>query len=196
MAKKKFSIDKQTLSFLSLCGEIVAADARGMFDQNTWSFLHDHSIISPIEQRLYAAMQLVADINGYERMEPEEVEGQLYLYGFDIRPQVEIDKYRVDFLVTYYPYPQKNPDGSRTQTLRTVIVECDSQQWHERTEPERRYEKARDRHFMKAGYKVFHFTGAEIMKDPFEPAAEVVAFLVDSSKEGLREMINLITVNL
>jgi Uncharacterized protein conserved in bacteria len=61
---------------------------------------------------------------------------------------------------------------------RQVIVECDSQQFHERTEEERRYEKQRDRFLTVEGYKVFHFTGAEIVRNPWSVAAEILEFVV------------------
>ena len=66
---------------------------------------------------------------------------------------------------------------------KKIIIECDSQLFHERTEKERRYEKLRDRYFTKKGYKIFHYTGKEITDYPCKIAAEILAYITDTSIE-------------
>lgn len=66
-----------------------------------------------------------------------------------------------------------------------VIIECDSQMFHDRTERERRYEKMRDRYLIQQGYKTFHYTGKEITDSPFKVAAEILAYVTKSSVEDI-----------
>jgi len=85
-----------------------------------------------------------------------------------------IGKYYIDFLVSYNILGQS----------QKVLIECDSQQWHETTEDQRRYEKSRDRYLLKKGYKVFHYTGKEIINNPYIVACEVLEHLT-----GEKELI-------
>lgn len=68
---------------------------------------------------------------------------------------------------------------------KVVIIECDSQQFHERTEPERRYEKARDRFLQVEGYKIFHYTGASIKNNSLDIAKEIIAYVLDCDERCL-----------
>ena len=112
-----------------------------------------HKIASPIEQVLLVSLLCIKNINAHNIDEKVE-----------IQPQANIGKYRVDFLITCDD--------------RSLVVECDSQQFHERTEPERRYEKARDRYLIKVGHKTYHYTGKEILDRPFHVAAEILTEVV------------------
>lgn len=94
---------------------------------------------------------------------------------------MEINKiYCGDSLEYGYQMSHSSPE---TYTIKSLIVECDSQEFHERTEKERRYEKARDRHLLSMGYKVFHYTGSEICKDPIGVAIEILVYLTEDDKE-------------
>lgn len=125
---------------------------------------------SPIEMVMWVALHAVAQVN---RMEFNDfVDSNTFTGGLDILPQYKVGKYRADFLVVSYGHG--DPDVS---PRREVIVECDGTAFHERTEPERRYEKARDRFFQKKGYKIFRYTGSEILKRPYEIAVEILDFV-------------------
>jgi very-short-patch-repair endonuclease len=143
--------------FLERCSEIIGNYENEIFNILKWCFVHENNINSPIEQILYFAFETLKEIN---RCSIEDI---------DIVPQVKIGGYRVDFFVKG----------------KGVIIECDSQEFHDRTEKERRYEKVRDRFFQSNGYKVFHFTGKEIKDTPFEVAAEILSFLTKTKKEDL-----------
>ena len=95
--------------------------------------------------------------------------------GLFICPQFMIDKYSVDFLLIY------NNHVSNNKIM--LIVECDSQQWHDRSEKERRYEKIRERYIVSKGYKIFHFTGKEITDNPFKVAIEILNYLTNNEIE-------------
>jgi len=111
---------------------------------------------SPIEQMLYCALKTIKELN--------------YLEDLKVVPQYKIGQYRVDFLVA---------------KKKVVIIECDSQQFHERTEPERRYEKARDRFLQVEGYKIFHYTGASIKNNSLDIAKEIIAYVLDCDERCL-----------
>lgn len=146
-------------------------------------------INSPIEQLFYCAIHALREIN-YIKISEEGSE------GLGIIPQCPINVYKVDFFISYHKMikskaPQlefENKYKYKMYTLlfmelKKVIVECDSQIFHERTESERRYEKKRDRDLTRLGYKVFHFTGKEITDNPYLPAKEVLEYLCESDIE-------------
>jgi len=162
-----------------------------MFNQNSYYFLLDHEIDSPIEQLFYIAFTTVQKLNFIDDLDPIPTTKGVFQSGMNLQPQVEMGKYRVDFLIQYSKsHIVKTGEEQNTNMVREVIVECDSQQWHERSEKERRYEKARDRFLTTRGYKTFHFTGKEIVDEPFRVAAEVIAFLTEDTIENLLDSIS------
>jgi len=155
---------------------------------------NNHDISSPIEQILFIALKTFLRICPLvDESEPLELEEFIYLNGVHIEPQFKINKYRVDFVVSYshYLYSRKQRKNIVSKIEKSVIVECDSQEFHERTEAERRYEKTRDRNLQKLGYKIFRFTGSEIIKNPYDIAAEILAYVTDIPKEDFLDYINL-----
>ena len=125
------------------------------------TFMKKNKIDSPIEQLLFLALNCAdnfyaLDIQLYERIK--------------IFPQFKIDKYRVDFLIK----------GDKNE----VIVECDSQEWHERTERQRRIEKERDRYLQTKGYSIFRYTGKEIMEDTFLVALDILQHVISNDLTG------------
>ena len=139
-----------------------------MFDVGVYNQIQDRNIASPIEQLVFMA------INCHAR---------IFRLGLKVDPQFEIGKYRVDFKVSYY----RNEGDS--QSSKTVLVECDSQQFHERSESERRYEKQRDRDLQKCGYKIFRFTGSEITKDPYKISSEILEYLTGISQSEIKSSL-------
>jgi very-short-patch-repair endonuclease len=121
---------------------------------------------SPIEMLFQVAIQAVARVNSMPFSEPLDTDA--WSTGLVLSPQFQIGKYRADFMVAYYRF--------QGETSR-VVVECDGTAFHERTELERHREKARDRYMQKEGWKVFRYTGREIMDDPYTIAAEVLSIL-------------------
>ena len=125
------------------------------------TFMKENKINSPIEQLLFLTLNLADNfynlsIQPYERIK--------------IFPQFKIGKYRVDFVVK----------GDANE----VIVECDSQEWHERTEKQRRAEKERDRYLQTKGYSVFRYTGKEIMEDTFLVALDILQHVISNDLTG------------
>jgi very-short-patch-repair endonuclease len=68
-----------------------------------------------------------------------------------IEPQVLIDSYRVDFLITY--------------GTTYLVVECDGHDFHSLTEEQEINDRERDEWLVKHGYTVFRITGSEIFGD-------------------------------
>lgn len=139
-------------------------------------------IESPIERILCIALLAVKHINGLQSSEPEPIQPYVYINGIEIEPQFQIDKYRVDLKISNCESLsiQNTKNGCFEELVdydKTVLVECDSQEWHERTEEERRQEKARDRYLAKKGYVVFHYTGKEILENPIKIAEEIFTFV-------------------
>jgi len=126
-----------------------------MFSVELFGNIDDVGMESPIEQMLYISLKSLLKIN-------RRLSGLI-----EIQPQKNLGPYRVDFFICSY---LKNE-------VRKLIVECDSQQFHERTETERRYEKKRDRYLQGLEYKIFHFTGKEIKDNPLKVSAEILTFL-------------------
>jgi len=176
-------------NFLKKAADVVGEYHRGWFyEEYRCQFNDDHVVDSPIEQLFYCAIHALRKINDI----PLGDGGTAGLY---VEPQISINKYKVDFEVSYhelirgrdkFDFENKHKYILYSATSiesKRVIVECDSQIFHERTEPERRYEKKRDRDLIRLGYKVFHFTGKEINDNPYLPAKEVLEYLCESDIE-------------
>jgi very-short-patch-repair endonuclease len=73
----------------------------------------------------------------------------------NLRPQVWVDQYRVDFAV-----PEKK-----------VAIELDGHEWHN-TREQRTYDAKRDRYLLLHGWRIIRFTGSEIHKDVMECVRE------------------------
>lgn len=153
--------------FLARTAEVV-----GKFRAEEWRHeMHNNMIefpiTSPIEQLFYAAMNAMA-IAKYLEFNPEPiyidgtVRGGI---GLHCASQIKIGKYRADFVVV---------DNKRDGEGPGVIVELDGHDFHDRDKQQRSYEKARDRFFVKEGYRIAHFTGSDVVKDPFAVAYEVL----------------------
>lgn len=80
-------------------------------------------------------------------------------------PQVKIGEHRVDFLLLH----TKGLEG-----FGGIVVECDGHEFHEKTKDQASRDKARDRDLQEAGYKVLRFSGADIWRDAFKCADEVL----------------------
>lgn len=139
----------------------VAARRYGQLEEETFSqlmFADCRELASPIEQMFLIAINLVCKENFVSCTLSDKLPTQtddLYVI-----PQFQVGKYRVDFALMQHP------------TGVVVCVELDGHQFHDRDERQRRYEKVRDRLLTAKGYKVLHYTGSEVVKDPCAVALE------------------------
>lgn len=166
------------------CMDVVMNFEGDRFSVDAFNVLYSLNIESPIEQILYVSLRALSRITWHEKNFENTPDGAIST-GLHIFPQYEIGKYRVDFLVEFRHIDYLSSNDSINVLKKSVIVECDSQQFHDRTEQERRYEKKRDRFLQQQGYKIFHFTGKEIKDEPFRISAEILAFVTDESAEEI-----------
>lgn len=162
---------------------------------NVWAFLNDTSarigrmheerfsqdlfvsclerLESPIEDLFYIAVHAQCQAENIAlNPDPQfDEKGALTIGdGINIRPQVQIGNFRVDFVLS-----QKGmrPD----EILRPIVVELDGHAFHDKDKKQRAYEKSRDRFLVKQGFRVLHFTGSEVVADPHKVAYEVLDML-------------------
>lgn len=178
-------ISDEAWTNLKFCSGLVGRSEDDAFSQTVFSRCWE-KISSPIEQLFYISFSALMKLYSVPRYQTRSFDGKTYAYGLRIEPQFEIQPYRVDFYVEWNGYGFLGPEEKKV-----VVVECDSQQWHERTERERRYEKRRDRNLTQLGLHTFRFTGKEIKEDPFRPASEVCGFVTGMDFTDYKETIDL-----
>jgi very-short-patch-repair endonuclease len=163
---RKLSPD--VITFLDRASKSVGRIHEETFSQFTFSTAIE-SLESPIEDLFFIACAALAEsvlqpLNiqlGVERTEER---------GAYIRPQTAIGPYRVDFLLWQ--------NGIAPEEIyRPVIVELDGHDFHDKNKRQRSYEKARDRYLVRANYRVLHFTGGDVVSDPFKAAHEALGML-------------------
>lgn len=172
----KTNISTEMMDTLKKLSAEVGKTKINRFCANTWCEFNDLKIDSPIEQIIYAHLKYLGELNDLGSFDEIHILDNCWQFGLNIIPQYKIGKYRCDFYVSY----ASKPNMRGVQLIkRELLVECDSQKFHERTEPERRYEKERDRYLISSGHKVFHYTGSEIVKNPMKICTEILSFLTD-----------------
>lgn len=150
---------------------------------------------SPIERQMFLGFVLHAIMNNYvvkvpfRRRGEREVsfgppdvftppEGKDYSNGcLVLDPQAMIGNYRVDFSVSLTTEEEVTArDGRLTYVpiTRTVLVECDGHDFHERTKEQAAHDRKRDRLLQSVGYRVLRFTGSEIYRDVLGCVDEVM----------------------
>lgn len=159
--------------FLFEAAEAFGRIKTDMFSQDMFCQLLENGIESPIEDLFFIACNVMCAAN-YVEVNPyvwggvkgEVTEGS----GIFIFPQYKIGKYRVDFLL--------NQNGiGPSEHLTPVVIELDGHDFHDKDKSQRAYEKSRDRYFVKSGYKVLHFTGSEVVADPYKVAFEALSLI-------------------
>ena len=165
--EKMREIPDNVMSFLQDASEKYGRMAQERFNQDMYSSFVDR-LQSPIEDIFYTAcaLQCFAD---YEDFEPDTVfdpvaQKETIGYGVSVLPQHKIGNYRVDFLLI-------RNTGRHSES---VVVELDGHAFHDKDKRQRAYEKARDRFLVKNGYRVLHFTGSEVVADPYGVAYEAL----------------------
>lgn len=182
-------LQDNVVKFINKCAREVGKFEEEAFDRDMFCECLDQKMESPIEQILYVALNTIRRLNWISDGDPVAIEGVDFILGLEVWPQREIGKYRVDFIVGYGRYPKRGEKGYY-QEWKEVIVECDSQAFHERTEPERRHEKARDRFLQSKGHKIFRFTGTEIVREPMRVAKEIISYVTGIDTTDLLEDSN------
>lgn len=139
------------------------------FEMQMSHYLWDIGIDSPIEQIFFMALRVQCQQMGIEfttLVEPEFIKPGFH-FTLYISPQKKIGNYKVDFHI-------KLKQGCGESEL---VVELDGHDFHDKDKRQRSYEKARDRYLLQQGFKVFHFTGSDVVKSPQHVAYEVMQSL-------------------
>jgi very-short-patch-repair endonuclease len=124
---------------------------------------------SRIEKEMLAAFRSSCRLRTDPSMIAEHCRQSPAQRGIFIYQQAPVLGYRADFLLGAMAAPDAAPHW--------VVVECDGHQFHERTPEQAEHDRARDRSMTAAGYRVFRFTGREIMRDASRCSAEVLSYL-------------------
>lgn len=153
---KNIEVAENVLNFIDIASARYGQIEARKFDEIVWDQCTE--INSPIEQLFLIALNLVCAenlvcLNFAHEFSPN---------GDDliVVPQYKIGTYYIDFVLLRPPVEV------------VVCVELDGHQFHDRNEKQRRYEKTRDRFLISKGFRVLHFTGAEVVKDPCAVALE------------------------
>ncbi len=99
--------------------------------------------------------------------------------GLDLFPQCETKaennkSYRLDFVVRPEDVDEWLESVNRGIRFPDIAVEIDGHEWHERTKEQVAYRNQRDRALQSVGWKVFHFSGSEVVRRPLECVTEVM----------------------
>lgn len=129
---------------------------------------------SPIEQIMLAA--LIWARYGYERklVEIWNSADNPPQAAVVIAPQHQTEKHRVDFALFI--------NIVANEQIK-IVVECDGHDFHEKTKEQAARDKRRNRDLEIAGWRLLHFTGSEIWRDP-RACADHVAALVTNEIEA------------
>lgn len=190
-----------------LCDESLAAHKMALLAIGTHRLMHlDFELSqarllceSPIEEIFLYAFLLHLGITG-SSVEVLSSNGHVeYASGVGlscekwcIKPQHVMGKYRVDFLVSHEKIGASVKSDSATNLrevkIASVVVECDGHDYHEKTKAQAQRDKSRDRSLQSLGIHVFHFTGAEIFRDPLrcveETAKHLESYMRDTNSTG------------
>lgn len=179
-------------NFIRDCAAYVGECKKKEFESDTRDFVNRECAASPIEKIFYTAVCTILETN----YPYQEIAGQLLLGnrrdvwiepGIEIIPQKEIGPYRVDFVLSYRGDCQlKDTEHLRTvpeKPFKEIVVELDGHAFHDRNARQRSYEKKRDRFLQKRGYEVFHYTGSDVVANPFKVAIECLARLTGEEED-------------
>jgi very-short-patch-repair endonuclease len=89
-----------------------------------------------------------------------------------ITPQKTWKKYRIDFEITSVLF---DPGSEARLIDKTIFVECDGHDFHERTKDQAKRDRSKDRAIQSAGIKILRFTGSEIWSNPLSCTNEILA---------------------
>lgn len=160
------------MKFLDGAAALHAKSEQEKFSQNMYGDMVDLGLQSPIEDMFWIAINALCAAHCYPiNPDPFQCENGIWRdnYGVHIKPQAKIGKYRVDFLI--------KEALITNHATQPVIVELDGHDFHDKDKRQRSYEKARDRYLVTQGYRVLHFTGSDVVADPFRVAHEALSLL-------------------
>lgn len=180
MNSSRRTIERNVFNFLDRAAVLHARSEESKFQADMYGNLQELGLESPIEDLFWIALNAMCSAGWLRVNPPVELNGHGAAepgYGIHAKPQAKIGRYRVDFLISQHGI---GPE----EFLAPVIVELDGHAFHDKDKRQRSYEKARDRFLQKEGYRVLHFTGSDVVADPFRVAYEVLDMLGATSDIG------------
>ena len=113
-----------------------------------------------------------------------------YRYPFDLEAQYSdpiIGKYILDFSVNFLTIEIVNEFSDVIESIAVphLGIELDGHVWHEKTKRQVEYGKERDRFLISKGWKILHFAGSEIYRDPSVCLTEVLKIAFEMRREYL-----------
>ena len=147
-------------------GDLLAAEIREL----AMTRLEEYPVESPIEA-IFAAWFVAM----------KRTHGDFFCYAFELMPQEWVQAgghdYRLDFEV-WLEDPDLIIEGQRlgVKPFESIAVELDGHDFHERTKDQVTQRNQRDRDLQASGWKVFHFSGSEVHRDPEACVNEVMEY--------------------
>lgn len=165
--------------FLDRASSLYGRLQADRFGQDMHGHIVEGYLQSPIEDLFWIALRLLCDVYG-QAFNPDpdcdENDEAIHALGIQAECQRQIGPYRVDFFTNRH-YLGRH-DGKWVRDCdQPLIVELDGHDFHDKDKRQRSYEKARDRYLVAHGYRVVHFTGSDVVSDPFRVAYEVLNLL-------------------
>ena len=161
------------LAFLDKASDAYGQMMCARFTDNLYCEIVEGESRSPIEHLFLIASQVLCASEYVPYCPDPEFDRNgdpVPARGLHCWPQAPIGKYKVDFLLSQ--------SGLGPEEIYTpVVVELDGHEFHDKDKRQRSYEKARDRFLVKRGYKVLHFTGSDVVADPYRVAFEALEML-------------------
>lgn len=161
-------VEENVMDFLYKSAADYGKIKQEQFTYDKFNELVEGKIKSPIEKLFYLACCVIAEREACP-INPDPIDMDTQGWGIHIYPQYEIGKYRVDFMISTTFHPSVNK--------QSIVVELDGHEFHDKNKTQRSYEKARDRFLVSSGYRVVHFTGSDVVKDPYAVAFECLELM-------------------
>jgi very-short-patch-repair endonuclease len=131
----------------------------------------DHGTESPIEEIFLVWFK--AHQRATTHSEP-------FVESLRLIPQVDVEagghKYRLDFVVGTWDADLFFDAGKHGLPTYAIAVELDGHDFHEKTKAQVALRNRRDRDLQIAGWRVFHFSGSEVTREPLKCVLEVVRY--------------------
>lgn len=112
-----------------------------------------------------------------EALEDDRVLGLLHRALY-VECQADVGGWRADFLIQVWD----RFDTNDKPVWRSLIVECDGHEFHERTRDQAARDRSRDRLAQLNGAEIFRFTGSELWRDPVGCASQVLKWAATSRR--------------
>jgi very-short-patch-repair endonuclease len=167
-------IENNVIAFLDKASTLYSNMKAEGFSQWMYTAMIEDGIQSPIEDLFFIAFNAMAE-SSFSEVNPPYLFNNIDATtscgrGVYIKPQYKINKYKVDFMI--------HSHGIAPEEYCTpVVIELDGHDFHDKNKQQRAYEKSRDRHIVKSGFRILHYTGSEIFADPFKAAYEVLCMI-------------------